>query len=170
MTLTVTHISTADTDGGSARSAYRIHQGLRRRGHVSRMLVGYKHSGDANVKTVSGSRWLQRADEIANRVTQAAGAQYLMVPSAPSALRHPWLANPDVIQLYNIHLGYFSYLSLPALSRRAPIVWRLSDQWPMTGHCAYSGSCERWRTGCGACPIWRRFRGSASTPRRWHGG
>ena len=65
MTLSVTHLSTADTDGGSARSAYRIHDGLRRRGHVSRMLVGYKHSNDDDVATVSGSRWLQRADEIA---------------------------------------------------------------------------------------------------------
>lgn len=159
MTLSITHLSTADTDGGSARSAYRIHEGLRRRGHVSRMLVGYKHSGDVDVATVSGSRWLQRADEIANRVTQAAGAQYLLVPSAPRTLRHPWLAKPDVIQLYNIHLGYFSYLSLPALSRRAPIVWRLSDQWPITGHCAYSGACERWRAGCGSCPDLATFPG-----------
>lgn len=152
MSLTVTHLSAADTDGGSARSAYRIHDGLRRRGHVSRMLVGYKHSNDVDVATVSDARWLQRADEIANRITQAAGVQYLLVPSALRTLRHPWLTNPDVIQLYNIHLGYFTYLELPALSRRAPIVWRLSDQWSTTGHCAYSGPCERWRTGCGSCP------------------
>jgi glycosyltransferase involved in cell wall biosynthesis len=24
--------------------------------------------------------------------------------------------------------------------------------WAVTGHCAYAGDCERWRTGCGACP------------------
>ncbi|HER26370.1 MAG TPA: glycosyltransferase, partial [Rhodospirillales bacterium] len=24
--------------------------------------------------------------------------------------------------------------------------------WPMTGHCAYPGACEKWRTGCGTCP------------------
>lgn len=152
MNLTVTHLSAADTDGGSARSAYRIHDGLRRRGHVSRMLVGYKHSDDADVAMVTGARWLQRADEIANRLTQAIGAQYLLVPSALRTLRHPWLAQPDIIQLYNIHLGYFSYMLLPTLAGRAPIVWRLSDQWSTTGHCAYSGPCERWRIGCGSCP------------------
>jgi glycosyltransferase involved in cell wall biosynthesis len=157
--LTIVHLSTADIDGGSARSAYRIHDGLRRRGHVSRMLVGYKHSSDPDVATVSGARWLQRADEVANRISQAAGLQYLLVPSTLRSLRHPWLAKPDVVQLYNIHLGCFSYLLLPALARRAPIVWRLSDQWPMTGHCAYSGPCERWRTGCGACPDLKTFPG-----------
>jgi glycosyltransferase involved in cell wall biosynthesis len=39
----------------------------------------------------------------------------------------------------------------------APIVWRLSDMWPMTGHCVYAGACERWRRGCGACPDLRRY-------------
>lgn len=152
MTLSVTHLSTADIEGGSARSAYRIHSGLRNRGYVSRMLVGYKYSADPDVDTVSNTNWLRRADEIANRISQAAGAQNLLVPSTIRMSYHRFLASPDVIQLYNLHLGYFSYLRLPALSRRAPIVWRLSDLWAVTGHCAYPGACERWRTGCGKCP------------------
>ena len=24
--------------------------------------------------------------------------------------------------------------------------------WPITGHCAYSYDCEKWKTGCGKCP------------------
>ena len=33
------------------------------------------------------------------------------------------------------------------------MVWTLLDMWPLTGHCAYSYDCERWKTGCGCCPI-----------------
>ncbi len=65
---------------------------------------------------------------------------------------HPWVQCADVIQLYNIHGGYLSPGLLPSLAHIAPLVWRLSDMWPITGHCAYSGDCERWRTGCGECP------------------
>jgi hypothetical protein len=33
------HLSTSDSAGGAARAAYRVHSGLLRLGHDSRMLV-----------------------------------------------------------------------------------------------------------------------------------
>jgi glycosyltransferase involved in cell wall biosynthesis len=152
MTMSIVHFSTADGEGGSARSAHRIHSHLRRRGHQSRMLVKYKVLEDGDIDTVSGGRSLQFADRVAEGVTRRLGLQYQFMPSSRRLLRHPWLDKPDVIQLYNTHGGYFSHRLLPRLGRRAPIVWRLSDMWPMTGHCAYAGSCERWQRGCGCCP------------------
>ncbi len=152
MTLSVVHISTSDSEGGSARSAYRIHEGLRRFGHRSRMLVGHKATDDPDVDSVSGRPLLRRLDRLSDRVTAGLGLQYQWVPSSARVLRHDWLRGPDIIQLYNIHGGYLSPRILPALARRAPVVWRLSDMWPVTGHCAYAGTCERWRTGCGNCP------------------
>lgn len=152
MTLSVLHFSTADREGGSGRSAYRIHGGLRQRGHLSRMLVGYKVTDDDAVDTVSGGTALRLADRAAVRLTDRLGWQYLAMPSARRLKGHPWVGTAQVFQLYNTHGGYFSHRLLPWLSRRGPVVWRLSDQWPMTGHCAYPGACERWLSGCGACP------------------
>ena len=152
MTISVVHISTADREGGSARSAYRIHDGLRRRGHRSRMLVGYKVTDDPDVDTVAGGPLLRRFDRLADAATTRLGLQYQWLPSSRRVLRHDWLRAPGVIQLYNTHGGYFSQRILPDLARRAPIIWRLSDMWPVTGHCAYAGPCGRWRTGCGHCP------------------
>lgn len=152
MALSVVHFSTTDGEGGSARSAYRIHSNLRRRGHRSRMLVRDKLLDDPDVETVSGNDFTRRCDELANRISWRFGLPYQLVPSTFRVLRHPWLASPDIIQLFNTHGGYFATWMLPALSRRAPLVWRLSDMWPVTGHCAYSGPCDRWKTGCGACP------------------
>jgi glycosyltransferase involved in cell wall biosynthesis len=152
MSLSVVHFSTADREGGSGRAAYRIHDGLRRRGHVSRMLVSYKVTDDADVDTVSGGGLWRLADRAATRLTDRLGWQYRAMPSGHRLRRHPWVAGAQVFQLYNTHGGYFGQPMLPWLSRRAPVVWRLSDMWAMTGHCAYAGACERWRSGCGDCP------------------
>jgi glycosyltransferase involved in cell wall biosynthesis len=59
---------------------------------------------------------------------------------------------PDIIHAHNLHGGYFDLRYFTDLSRRVPVVWTLHDEWALTGHCAYSIGCQRWRTGCGHCP------------------
>jgi glycosyltransferase involved in cell wall biosynthesis len=65
---------------------------------------------------------------------------------------------PHIVNCHNLHApwlldgGYFDLRVLPELSWRVPLVLTLHDAWLMSGHCAYSFGCERWRTGCGACP------------------
>lgn len=155
--LSVVHFSTADLTGGSAKAALRIHQGLEELGHRSRMLVRYKHSDANNIESIwplGGGRLWHRAAEI---FSTRSGLQYLYVPSSRRAVRHRWVRDADIIQLYNTHGGYLSLSVLAGFSRHAPIVWRLSDMWPATGHCAYAGSCERWQHGCGRCPDLRAY-------------
>ena len=150
--LSILHFSTSDTIGGSARSAYRIHTGLRAAGHQSRMLVGIKNSYDSDVATVQSGPISQIADRLVNKVSDVFGLQYQFLPSSLVVHNHPWVEEADIIQLYNIHGGYLSISLIARLAELKPVVWRLSDLWPMTGHCAYPGNCERWRTGCGKCP------------------
>ena len=82
---------------------------------------------------------------------------------------------PDVVHLHNLH-GY--YLHLPTLFQylreaNVPVVWTLHDCWAYTGHCAYytmakgeasraegrthrratTRGCDRWKKGCGHCPL-----------------
>lgn len=151
--LNVLHISTADNSGGSGRSAYRVHSGLKDLGVRSRMLVGRKVTNDDDVLPIATAGFNAAADRFFSRAMGRLSWQYLFFPSSFRLLRHPWFREADVVQLYNTHGNYFSHTVLPLLSRRRPVVWRLSDMWPMTGHCAYSFGCERWRTGCGSCPI-----------------
>lgn len=151
--LNVLHISTADNSGGSGRSAYRVHTGLKDLGVRSRMLVGRKVTTDNDVLPIAPEGFNAAADRFFSRAMGRLSWQYLFFPSSFRLLRHPWFREADVVQLYNTHGNYFSHTVLPLLSRRRPVVWRLSDMWPMTGHCAYSFDCERWKTGCGSCPI-----------------
>lgn len=149
--FSILHFSTADNEGGSARAAYRIHTGLRAAGHTSRMLTGTKVTLDTDVDTVYGRQWGQRAQMLTEKITQRLGWQYLWFPSSRRVLHHPWVKDADIIQLYNTHGGYFSHRLLPALSKRAPLVWRLSDMWPMTTHAAYSYGCECYKRGPDEC-------------------
>ncbi len=68
---------------------------------------------------------------------------------------------PDIVHIHNIH-GYF--LNYPLLfeylsKRNIPVVWTVHDCWLYTGHCYYYSfeGCQRWQTGCGACPQRRKF-------------
>ena len=154
----VLHFSTADNEGGSGRAAYRIHSGLRGLGWKSRMLVGRKGTQDPDVDTVHDGSLLTRGAGLAIDVaSRKLGLAYQWFPWSNRIANHPWLKNVDIIQLFNLHGGYFPIGLLPALSRMAPIVWRLSDMWAMTGHCVYSEGCERWQLGCGKCPITKEY-------------
>jgi glycosyltransferase involved in cell wall biosynthesis len=64
--------------------------------------------------------------------------------------------NPDVIHLHNVH-GY--YLNIEVFFQflaktKTPVVWTHHDCWAFTGHCSFFDSvgCEKWKTGCFACP------------------
>ncbi len=116
---------------------------------------------------------------------------------APATRQLPLLPPrpPDIIHCHNLH-GllpghgfYFDLTALPWLSRRYPVVMTLHDAWLLSGHCAHSFSCERWRVGCGKCPdltisypldvdgtafnwkrkrfVFRRSRLYIATPSRW---
>ena len=62
------------------------------------------------------------------------------------------VSGPSVIHCHNLHSGYFDLRALPWLSRVAPVVLTLHDAWLLSGHCAHSFGCDRWKNGCGACP------------------
>ena len=152
MLSSVLHLSHFDEYGGSARSAQKIHSGLRELGIRSRMLVGHKDGHDPDVRRIARSDAVALADRVAHRAADEFGLQYVANASSFLLKRDPWFREADVLQLYNIHGGWFALTALPRLTRAKPTVWRLSDMWAMTGHCGYSLDSERWRTGCGSCP------------------
>lgn len=119
------------------------------------MLVSGLVHGVPEAGPIWGSMPWRAGDWLARKVTDALSLQYLFLPSSWQLLRHPWFQAADIVQLYNTHGGYFSHSVLGVASRRKPFIWRLSDMWPLTGHCCYAYDCERWKTGCGACPLLR---------------
>jgi glycosyltransferase involved in cell wall biosynthesis len=59
---------------------------------------------------------------------------------------------PDILHCHNLHGGYFDLRALPWLSHQIPTILTLHDAWLLSGHCAHSFDCERWKMSCGNCP------------------
>jgi glycosyltransferase involved in cell wall biosynthesis len=65
---------------------------------------------------------------------------------------------PNIVHCHNLHGpfvpggGYFDLRVLHWLTQQVPVVLTLHDAWLLSGHCAHSFDCERWKIGCGHCP------------------
>jgi glycosyltransferase involved in cell wall biosynthesis len=155
--MNVLHINQSDTAGGAAIAGYRLHQGLLDADIDSRLLVG-------NVKTDSdrvaqAPRYSVRRNllsRINNRLLNISsdrlGLNYVNINGSFDILKHHFYENADILNFHNLHTGYFNYLLIPQLTQNKPAVFTLHDMWSLTGHCAYSLDCDRWKIGCGKCP------------------
>lgn len=146
----ISHISTSAFDGGSAISARRIHSQLLSKSYESLMFVGGAFDPQKKIYSLTNFPLLKKLDYFVNIFMNKLGLQYFFIPS--NIKLNGLLYKSSVIQLYNLHGGYFQLSSLKKLDNIAPLVWRLSDYWPMTGHCAYPGDCKKWKTICKSCP------------------
>lgn len=79
------------------------------------------------------------------------GIEDFNYPGSSHLLRLPG-RRPTIAHGHNLHDGYFDLRVLPSLSHQVPLVLTLHDAWLLSGHCAHSFGCTRWKSGCGACP------------------
>jgi glycosyltransferase involved in cell wall biosynthesis len=175
----ILQLSTSDREGGAERVAWNLFQAYRARGHASWLAVGKKRSDDADVFSIvrppiwakwcgtmeerlspwdgqmGGVKALRRALHLLSDVqgvrSRRRGTEDFNYFGSRSLLSLPPL-RPDIVHAHNLHGGYFDLRVLPQLSHRVPVMLTLHDAWLLSGHCAHSFGCERWRTGCGQCP------------------
>ncbi|MEM6253279.1 MAG: glycosyltransferase family 4 protein [Cyanobacteria bacterium P01_D01_bin.156] len=151
--MKVLHLSTSDLDGGAARAAFRLHQGLRCLNVDSQMLVRAKDSGHSAViaeksfRTQMGPRMNGvLVKRYKNRNRGLFSPQWFPDKLAP---RVRALA-PDVVTLHWICNGFLRIETLNQFTQ--PVVWLAHDMWPFTGGCHYAQDCDRYTQSCGQCP------------------
>lgn len=179
--LRVLQVSTADVRGGAEQVAWNLFSAYRGRGHDSWLAVGEKHGDDVDILPVPNAEerpawsrfWFEVSDRLRgdrpSPLSSAAGRVAGVVANPartfdyhtgredfhfPGTRRLLTLTaeRPDVVHAHNLHGGYFDLRALPSLSAQVPLILTLHDAWLLSGHCAHSFDCERWRTGCGRCP------------------
>jgi glycosyltransferase involved in cell wall biosynthesis len=159
--MRVVHIARSDCQGGAARSAFRLHQGLRSLGHKSVMLVQEKYSQDGDVhvtptreadeKAMQRLRWIENRAIRQNR-SELSSTFFSLNEPGWELSAHPDIAEAEVINLHWM-AGFQSPRSLASLlGLGKPVVWTLHDQRPFTGGCHFTAGCSRFENDCVDCP------------------
>ncbi|MEI7879992.1 MAG: glycosyltransferase family 4 protein [bacterium] len=155
--MKVLHLNTFDIEGGAARAAWRLHQGLRELGTDSRMLVQTKTSGDETVceRDTELARWLGKFRPYMEIVPlimyRSRPSTHWATEWTPTRVIQQILAlKPDIIHLHWVCRGFMSITDIGKLP--APVVWTLHDSWAFTGGCHVPGSCTLYKKQCGMCP------------------
>lgn len=150
-------LSTYDIEGGAARAAYRLHQGLQQQGIDSQMLVQTQSSDDPTVHAPR-TRSARAIAQLRPTLDALPLQFYRQRDRVPFSLQ--WLPDrlpasiakrfPDLINLHWSGRGFLRLETLTAFKQ--PLVWTLHDMWAFTGGCHYNQACDRYLKTCGACP------------------
>ncbi len=182
-------LNTYDHTGGAARATLRLHQGLRRVGVDSRLLVRFHDTAEAGVID-AGSRSWSRLRAKLDRMPLAGYPRRIPGVFTPATVPDRLPARiralaPDIVHLHWVADGFMRLETVRRIDR--PLVWTLHDSWAFTGGCHVPNECTRYRASCGACPaldssdeedlsrsVWSRKRAAWSgmpvtfvTPSRW---
>ena len=180
--LRILHVSTMDRAGGAELVGWNLCRAYKDRGHESWLAVGRKYTDDPDVIVIPNQKrqnvwgrfcggvqeWLRPFDENVpglwrmrkwltawsspwHKMQCSLGIEDFNYPGTRQLLAVP-PHRPDIVHCHNLHGRYFDLRILPRLSQEMPVVIHLHDTWLLSGHCAYSFDCERWKTGCGRCP------------------
>ena len=134
--------------GGGAVAMNRLHIGLRRLG-IDSHILGSDETGSPYVHILPRPR---RIESLIRLVTSRLGLNDIHCVSSFRIPRLQVYRDADLLTIHGTHSGFINYLAMPSLTREKPTVFVLQDMWLLTGHCAYSYDCDRWKIGCGRCP------------------
>ncbi len=150
--MKVLHLWKSDdglSGGGGAIAMHRLHIGLRRLGIDSHILGSDNTTGAPYVHILPRPR---RIESLIRLATSQLGLNDVHRVSSFRIPRLQVYRDTDLLTIHGTHSGFLNYLALPSLTREKPTVFVLHDMWCLTGHCAMSFDCERWKIGCGKCP------------------
>lgn len=159
--MKVVIINKSDSTGGAAVVSRRLLYALRDLGIDAKMLVAEKRLDSPFVELIAKQSAIKRsflAERLKIFVANGLNRENLFkVDTASDGLplhRNRLVREADVICLNWVNQGILSVKGLRELLRLGkPIVWTMHDMWNFTGICHHAGSCTRWHSTCGLCPL-----------------
>lgn len=161
-------INTRDYTGGAARAAYRLHTGLKRIGHDSKIYAMQKDSFD---ETVYQFEKIKIPKDLKSRLTRYIHNRRItkslekykasrltgceLFSDCRTCYGASVIEQLPLSEVINLHwiAGFIDYKSFfTNIAGSIPIVWTLHDMNPFTGGCHYDNNCKKYMNGCGRCP------------------
>lgn len=150
--MRILHLGISDLLGGASKASYLIHKTLLKDNIESRMLVLKKLSDDdlvfqsknrfSNIILAKLERyWLRK--KIIGNISFSSNYFSEMI------IDNELIKWADLVNIHWIGNSTLSYSKINYINK--PLVWRLSDQFPFTGGCHFSGNCNNYEQYCGNC-------------------
>ena len=154
--MKILHLNTYDIFGGAAKGMNILHQALVKEGIDSQVLVQKKETLDENVISISSLNSISTRRNFDNLPLQFYSRKQKSLMScaiidSSEVIDQINALNPDIVHLHWVCHAFLSIEDIAKINR--PIVWTLRDVWPFTGGCHLPLNCDRYKVGCGQCPI-----------------
>lgn len=162
--MKIVHISGTKLFSGAGRGVLWLHQGLQKLGLNSKVLSQEiseeQLAEEQDVYSLIGpdkATWLRQ--RLLPRIDRLLLLPYGVINKrlfSPGVVgnnisHHPLVRQADIVHLHWVNNGMLGVKDIVSINK--PIVWTVRDMWPFTGGCHYSLECEKYTTGCGACPV-----------------
>lgn len=144
--------------GGAGKACMRLAYALRTIGHEVKVLAA-ENGGEISLVKQIGSKkkfiitwFLERLFFLFYESSKKVRWSFSPGIFGIDISLHPAVLEADIIHLHWINNGFLSLKNIAQLQTLwKPIVWTLHDMWVFTWGCYHSGSCTRFREGCGNC-------------------
>lgn len=154
-------INTSERTGGAAIACNRLMEALKKSGVRAKMLVRDKQTDKLTVLAIPSGLmlpvkflWERFVIFLANRFSRKNLFQVDIANVGTDVTGMREFQQADVIHLHWTNQGFLSLGDLEKILRSGKrIVVTMHDMWYFTGICHYSGSCNKYREQCEACPL-----------------
>lgn len=158
--MNILHVVSGSLSGGAAKGAFWLHKGLNNIGVNSVLLSNRKKELHDETVISLAETFSQKAKfELLPFIGQS--PKYFYRNLQTQQLFNTGFEGVDITKLkaYKsadiVHLHWINgFISMRSLRKiKKPIIWTIRDMWPFTGGCHISNTCDRYKLGCGRCPV-----------------
>ena len=156
--MNILHINIRLSEGGAAQVARALHNHLIEKKHTSNFIYGYgnKINKSAEETSTINSYMLGTKLQVLQNFAlhRVIGIDLIKPNKQQNEKLDALLVKSDIVHLHAIHSYYipYEYIFDKIIKYKKQVVWTAHDRWAITGRCAITDKCEKWMTGCGACP------------------
>ena len=169
-------VNTSETVGGAAVAANRLLRALNRNGVEAELLVRDKQTENPRVIALQHQRAMklkfmaERLQIFCNNGFTRRGLFAVDNGGFGTDITSlPEFKRADVVHLHWVNQGMLSLKDVKAIVESGKrVVWTMHDMWPFTGCCHHAAKCDRWKNGCGNCPLLNKPGNRDLSWQTWH--
>ena len=161
--MKILHLCGGTLNSGATQGATALHKALLKKGIDSKLIFskGAKSKDIPMAEPFFEAKIAQKLFNISTKwieprllkreTTKKGHGLSIGVIGHPLFIQRKAIEEADIIHLHWINSRFIRTKVIQHFKK--PIVWTLRDAWPYTGGCHYTTDCERYKTGCGQCPL-----------------